>query len=806
MKIIIAFVLLLIGLNCLGQSKTKLWYNKPANFFEETLIMGNGKVGASIFGGVKLDKIYLNDATLWSGEPVDAYMNPKAHEHIPAIREALANEDYKLAEQLNKKIQGKFSQSFAPLGTLHFEFDHSGDVKNYYRELDISKALSKITYEVDGVKFVREYFVSHADQVMIIKLSSSEKSKLNFEVKFSSLLKYETSLGKKTLKIDGYAPYHAEPVYRKNLPNPIRYDENRGTHFSSYFKLKNSDGKVAYTDSSMVVSDASEALLFVSIATSFNGFDKDPVKDGLNNKAIADKQLKKAFKKSYGILKKAHFDDYQQFFSRVDLNLGETTAPDLPTDERLKRYKTGAEDKNLEILYFQFGRYLLISSSRTMGVPANLQGIWNHYMQPPWSSNYTMNINLEENYWLAESTNLSEMHQPLLGFIENLAKTGAVTAKTFYGVDKGWASCHNSDIWAMSNPVGDFGKGDPRWACWNMSGAWVVTHLWEHYLYTKDKKFLKEKAYPLMKGAAEFCLNWMVEDKHGKLITSPSTSPENAYVTDKGFRGATLYGGTADLAIIRECFLQTTQVAKEMGDMEFEARLKAALAKLSPYKIGKNGNLQEWYFDWKDEDPKHRHQTHLYGLYPGKHITPFANADLANACKRTLEIKGDESTGWAKGWRINLWARLLDGDHAYKMYRELLRLVEPSGLEVNMRNGGGTYPNLLDAHPPFQIDGNFGGAAGVVEMLLHSHEEGIIRLLPSLPERWDTGSVAGIKARGNFVIDMQWAEGKLTGVKVESIKGGTKTFIYKDRKRLLTFRPGDVYELDAFLENVGSQK
>ncbi|WP_346857412.1 glycoside hydrolase family 95 protein [uncultured Draconibacterium sp.] len=776
-----------------AQSTTKLWYNKPAGFFEESLVLGNGRVGASVFGGVQSDQIYLNDATLWAGEPVNANMNPDAHTFIPQIREALANEDYELADKLNRNVQGKFSESFAPLGTMYLEFDHEGEAADYYRELDISKAVSKVTYQVNGVHFSREYFISNPDKIMLVKLSADEKAALNFSVKFKSLLANRTYIDKFILKSDGYAPSHADPGY---VSDKVAFDENHATHFSSYFKVVSEGGKISSTDSSLVVTGATEATLYISIATSFNGFDKDPVKEGLDNKAIAAKQLDKGGKKSFNDLKEAHLVDYQKFFSRVDLNLGETTAPDLPTDDRLKRYFGGAEDKNLEILYFQYGRYLLISSSRTDGVPANLQGIWNPYMHPPWSSNYTMNINVEENYWMAETGNLSEMHRPFLTFIDNLSKTGAVTAKTFYGVDKGWAACHNSDIWAMSNPVGGFGNGDPVWACWNMSGPWTVTHLWEHYQFSQDKDFLKNEGYPLMKGAAEFCLNWMVEDKHGNLITSPSTSPENVYVTDKGYKGATLYGGTADLAMIRECFLQTIEASKVLNtDVEFRTDLEKALAKMYPYQIGKKGNLQEWYYDWEDAEPQHRHQSHLFGLHPGNHITPGDTPDLAEACKKTLKIKGDETTGWSKGWRINLWARLLDGNHAYKMFRELLAYVDPSGLETNYSRGGGTYPNLFDAHPPFQIDGNFGGAAGVIEMLMQSTSENI-QLLPALPNAWPAGEVSGICARGGFELALKWNEGKLVNVKISSKAGGKTTLLCDGKHKDIELKKGETLEID----------
>ncbi len=777
-----------------AQTSDKLWYDKPAKYFEETLVLGNGQQGATVFGGVNTETVYLNDITLWSGEPVNPNMNPEAYKNLPAIREALKNEDYRLADSLNKKLQGKFSESYAPLGTLKMYFKNEGEVKNYRRELDLNTALSTVNYEQNGVEFQREYFVSHPDKVFVIKLTSNKKGTLNFDVQFTSLLKNTVSVDNNMIKGIGVAPIHAAPSYLGDVKNAVVAEQERGTKFISLVQIKNTDGDLVSTDTTVGVRNATEVEVYVSMATSFNGFDKNPATEGKDYAGIATSQMANALAKSYDKIKSDHIADYQKFFKRVSLNLGPTTAPDLPTDQRLKRYADGNEDKNLEVLYFQYGRYLLISSSRTPEVPANLQGLWNPYLRPPWSSNYTMNINVEENYWLAENANLSEMHQSLLTFIKNLSVTGAVTAKTFYNCG-GWAAAHNSDIWAMTNPVGNFGQGDPMWANWNMGGTWISTHLWEHYVFTQDQDFLKNYAYPLMKGAAQFCLDWMVPDKDGHLITSPCTSPENKYITDKGYHGATFYGGTADIAMIRELFdkvLKAESILK--NDPDFAKKVQEANDKLLPYKIGSDGSLQEWYYDWKDEDPKHRHQSHLYGLYPGHQITPETTPQLADACRKVLEIKGDVTTGWSKGWRINLWARLGDGNHAYKMYRELLHYVEPDAIRPRNSFGGGTYPNLFDAHPPFQIDGNFGGAAAVIEMLLQSTDNEI-HLMPALPDAWDTGEVKGICARGGFVIDMKWEQGKVKTVNVTSKAGNPCKIIYGDKVLEPVIKAGETKEL-----------
>ena len=713
----------------------KLHYERPAEYFEEALVIGNGTMGATLYGGVKKDKISFNDITLWTGEPESENSSPDAFNAIPEIRALLDNEDYQGADKAQYKVQGHYSENYQPLGTLTIEYlDDTVGISDYHRWLDIGNATARTQYLKGGKLFTSDYFASAPDSVIVIRLKSENKEGIHALLSFDSPLPHSSQVADNEISVEGYAAYHSFPVYYK-AEDKHRYDPERGIHFKTLVRVLSVDGRVKnrYSDSRIEIDGSTEVLIWVANVTSFNGFDKDPVKEGRNYRSHVEKRMKCAIGKTYDALREAHIRDYKYYFDRVKLDLGDTDddIAALPTDKQLLFY-TDCKQRNpdLEELYFQFGRYLLISSSRTPGVPANLQGLWNESVLPPWSSNYTVNINLEENYWASGTANLIEMQYPLIEFIANLSKTGRKTAKDYYGVERGWCLGHNSDIWAMTCPVG-LNEGDPSWACWTMGGTWLSTHIWEHYLFTLDKEFLCE-FYPVLKGAAEFCMDWLVE-KDGKLVTSPGTSPENKYITPDGYVGATSYGNTSDLAMIRECLIDAAEASKVLGvDKSFRKRIKKTLSRLYPYQIGKDGNLQEWYYDWQDQDPYHRHQSHLFGLYPGHHLSVEETPELAAACARTLQIKGDETTGWSTGWRVNLLARLRDGEKAYHMYRRLLRYVSPDNYKgEDARRGGGTYPNLLDAHSPFQIDGNFGGCSGVIEMLMQSSTNKIV-LLPSI--------------------------------------------------------------------------
>lgn len=756
-----------------------LWYTRPACAFEESLPIGNGKLGALIYGGADNDSIYLNDITLWTGKPIDPEEGGDAYKWIPEIRKALFNEDYKTADSLQHYVQGHNSEYYQPLAILNIKDLGQGKYTDYKRQLSLDNAIATLTYKRGGVTYTREYFASHPDKMIAVKLSASQQKALNCDISITSLIPHQAKASGKQLTLTGHAMGKAE----------------NSTHFCSILQVQNTDGTVSASDSTLHLQGVSEAIIYLVNETSYNGFDKHPVKEAAPYLEKAADDAWHLVNYTYDEMRQRHIADYQKIFGRVKFSLnGAKYDTTRNTEQQLIDY-TEKDEQNpyLEQLYFQYGRYLLISCSRTPGIPANLQGLWAPARKSPWRGNYTININLEENYWPAEVTNMSELVMPVDGLVKALSVTGQYTAKHYYGIDKGWCAGHNTDAWAMTNPVGTK-KESPKWSNWNMGGAWLVQTLWDHYDYTRDTDYLRSTAYPLMKGAADFALQWLIDNpkKPGELITAPCTSPEAEYITDKGYQGCTFYGGTADLAIIRELFKNTLKGAQILGiDTDYQQQLLAAYDRLHPYQTGKRGNLQEWYYDWEDQDWHHRHQSHLLGLHPFSQISYAKTPHLAAAAAKTLEIKGDHSTGWSTGWRISLWARLKRADKSYAMLRKLLKYVRPANYnDPKHRPSGGTYPNLFDAHPPFQIDGNFSGTAGYCEMLMQCDGE-TMELLPSLPETWKAGSITGIKARGNYLVDLTWENSRVKKVKITSLSGSGKlTVNYNGKTATLNLKKG----------------
>jgi alpha-L-fucosidase 2 len=772
MKTKLIFLLTLVLLNCpqiteANQSpdNLKLWYTKPAQKWTEALPIGNGRLGAMIFGGVENDRIQFNEETLWTGAPND-YAHKGAWQYLNQIRQLLFDGKQKEAEDLAMKefMSVPLKQmAYQAFGDLNLHFPNQAAFTDYYRDLDLKNAVCRVSYKSNGVNFTREYLSSFPDQVIAIRLTADRAKALNFSLDMDALHESKTTVvngNSLTLKVQ------------------VKDGALRGVATIQVI----SDGTVTAQGNQLTVSGAKTATIYLAAATNYVNY-----KDVSGNPEQKTGQtLAKIQSKSFDQVYTSHIADYQKLFSRFDVQFTENDRVKLPTNERIIAFSKTPDDPQLLALYIQYGRYLLISSSRPGTQPANLQGIWNDQLAPAWDSKWTVNINTEMNYWPAEIANLSECQEPLYNMIADCAETGKSVAKEHYNAS-GWVLHHNTDIWRGTAPINHSNHG-----IWVTGGAWLSRHLWEHYLFSQDKQFLAQKAYPLMRGAAEFFTQFLIKDpKTGFLISTPSNSPEN---------GGLVAGPTMDHQIIRALFRSCIEASEILNtDQEFAQKLKEILPQIAPNKIGQHGQLQEWMEDKDDPTNKHRHVSHLWAVYPGNEINWQQTPDLMKAARQSLIYRGDDGTGWSLAWKINFWARFLDGNHAYDMVKLLFRPVQIENTVYV--NGGGSYTNLFDAHPPFQIDGNFGAPAGMIEMLVQS-QLNEIAILPALPDALPSGKISGVCARGGFELTFSWANGKLQKLEVLS-KAGTKCKLhYGDKVIEMPTEKGKTYTFDGNLKKI----